>query len=124
MTTEIKKEKPKYEVAEVGEIEVGSCKIVTVKGRSIGVYYDGKGYHAIRNICPHEQAELCRGTFTGTTLPSKPHEYSYGMDGEILVCPWHGWEFNINDGKCLGDPKYRVKVYEVTVENKRIMVQM
>lgn len=120
----LKKEKPKYEVAEVGEIEVGSCKIVTVNGRSIGIYNDGKKYYAIRNVCPHEQAELCKGTFSGTTMPSKPHEYIYGMEGEVLLCPWHGWEFNINNGECIGDPKYKVKTYEVSVENNRVMVQI
>jgi 3-phenylpropionate/trans-cinnamate dioxygenase ferredoxin subunit len=115
----------KHDVAEVGEIEIGKCKIVSIGGRSIGIYYNGENYFAIRNVCPHEQAELCKGTFTGTTLPSKPHEYIYGRDGEILVCPWHGWEYDVNTGQSLVDPnRYRVKVYEVSVENNRIMVRI
>jgi nitrite reductase/ring-hydroxylating ferredoxin subunit len=114
----------KFDAAGVDEIEIGDCKILKIEGRSIGIYYDGKKYFAIRNVCPHEQAELCKGKITGTTLPSKPHEYIYGMEGEVLVCPWHGWEFNVNDGTCLGDPKYKVKTYEVSVENNRVMVQI
>ncbi|WCK55986.1 Rieske (2Fe-2S) protein [Aneurinibacillus sp. Ricciae_BoGa-3] len=115
----------KYEAAQVGEIENGTCKILNIEGRSIGVYYDGKEYFAIRNVCPHEQAELCKGTFSGTTLNSKPHEYIYGMDGEILICPWHGWEFDVKTGQSLVDPnRYRVKVYDVTVEDNRIFVQV
>lgn len=115
----------KYEAAEVGEIEVGNCKILNLNGRSIGIYFDGENYHAIRNVCPHEQAELCKGKFTGTTLTSKPHEYSYGMEGEILVCPWHGWEFDVKTGKSLADPdRYKVKVYEVSIENNKIMVNI
>ncbi|PZE20263.1 Rieske (2Fe-2S) protein [Paenibacillus xerothermodurans] len=115
----------KHEAAAVGEIEAGKCKIVTIDGRSIGIYYDGRDYFAIRNVCPHEQAELCKGTFSGTTLASQPHEYIYGMDGEILVCPWHGWEFDVKTGKSLVDPeRYRVKVYEVTVEDDRVWVHM
>jgi len=115
----------KYEVASVGEIEKGSCKILKIEGRSIGVYFDGENYHAIRNVCPHEQAELCKGKFTGTTLTSKPHEYIYGMEGEILVCPWHGWEFDVKTGLSLADPdRYRVKVYDVSVEDKKIMVHI
>jgi nitrite reductase/ring-hydroxylating ferredoxin subunit len=115
----------KFEAAKVGEIEVGSCKILTVEGRSVGIYYDGENYFAIRNVCPHEQAEICKGKVTGTTLTSKPHEYVYGMEGEILVCPWHGWEFDIKTGKSLVDPdRYRIKVYDVSVENNRIMVHV
>jgi nitrite reductase/ring-hydroxylating ferredoxin subunit len=115
----------KYEAAEVGEIETGKCKIITIDGRSVGIYYDGENYFAIRNVCPHEQAELCKGTFSGTTLTSKPHEYIFGMDGEILVCPWHGWEFDVKTGKSLVDPeRYRVKVYDVSLEKNRILVHM
>jgi nitrite reductase/ring-hydroxylating ferredoxin subunit len=115
----------KYDAAKVGEIEVGSCKILSIGGRSVGIYYDGENYFGIRNVCPHEQAELCKGKVTGTTLTSKPHEYIYGMEGEILVCPWHGWEFNIKTGKSLVDPdRYKAKVYDVSIENNRIMLHM
>ncbi|MDQ0218145.1 Rieske (2Fe-2S) protein [Peribacillus cavernae] len=115
----------KYDAAEVGEIETGKCKIFNINGRSIGVYYNGENYFAIRNVCPHQQAELCKGKISGTTLASKPHEYIYGKDGEILICPWHGWEFEIKTGQSLVDPdRYKVKVYDVSIENNRIMVYM
>jgi nitrite reductase/ring-hydroxylating ferredoxin subunit len=115
----------KFEAAEVGEIQNGKCKIVNLQGRSIGIYYNGEKYFAIRNVCPHQQAELCKGTFTGTTLSSKPHDYIYGMEGEILVCPWHGWEFDVKTGKALVDPdSYSVKVYDVSVDNNKIMIDI
>lgn len=115
----------KYDVAKVGDIDVGQCKILSIEGRSIGIYYDGESYFAIRNVCPHEQAELCKGTFTGTTLASKPHEYVYGREGEILVCPWHGWEFDVKTGESLVDPnRYRVKVYDVSIEDNRVFVHI
>lgn len=115
----------KYEAAEIGEIAVGDCKILNIKGKSIGIYYNGEEYHAIRNVCPHQQVELCKGTFTGTNIPSKPHEYIYGKEGEVLVCPWHAWEFDIHTGKSLAEPnKYKVKVYNVSVENNKVMVHI
>ena len=50
---------------------------------------------------------------------SHPDEYLYGREGEILRCPWHGWEFDITNGKSIFNPhKYRVKTYEVTVEQE------
>lgn len=115
----------KYDAVGVEELEAGACKIVTIAGKSIGVYYNGKEYYAIRNVCPHQQVELCKGKFTGTTLESKPHEYIYGREGEILTCPWHAWEFDVKTGKALVDPdRYRVKVYEVSVENNRVWVHV
>lgn len=115
----------KHPVAKVGDIELGTCKITKVSGRSIGIYFNGEEYFAIRNVCPHEQIEICKGRFTGTTLESKPHEYIYGRESEILVCPWHGWEFDVRTGKSLVDPeRYWVNVYEVSIEEDTIFVHM
>jgi 3-phenylpropionate/trans-cinnamate dioxygenase ferredoxin subunit len=51
------------------------------------------------------------------TLPSRPGEYVWARDGEILRCPWHGWEFDITTGRSIFNPhKTRVRAYEVTVE--------
>lgn len=57
------------------------------------------------------------GSVKGTTLPSAPGEYLYSREGEILRCPWHGWEFDLTSGKSLFDPqRCLVKTYEVAVE--------
>ncbi|MBW7456589.1 Rieske 2Fe-2S domain-containing protein, partial [Paenibacillus sepulcri] len=62
-------------------------------------------------------APLCAGKVTGMTLPSEPGQYLYGREGEILRCPWHGWEFDIQNGKSIFDPhKCLVKTYQVAVE--------
>ena len=50
-------------------------------------------------------------------MPCKPGEYVWARDGEILRCPWHGWEFDITTGRSVFNPHaVRVKMYEVTVE--------
>jgi len=50
-------------------------------------------------------------------MPSQPGEYIWGREGEILRCPWHGWEFDLITGRSIFNPhKMRVKTYEVTVE--------
>jgi len=52
-------------------------------------------------------------------LPTPPGEYRWGREGEILRCPWHGWEFDITSGRSIFNPhRTRVKTYEVTVEAK------
>jgi len=113
----------KYDVAGVNEIPVGEWKIVDIKGREIGVYNKSGTFYALRNVCPHQQAEICRGTVSGTNLPSEPHEYIFGMEDGVLSCPWHGWEFSIETGKSLFDPeRYKVKTYEVEVEDGRIFI--
>lgn len=104
-------------VARVDEIPVGGRKIVDVAGRSIGVFNVDGTYYAVRNLCPHQQAPLCEGRVTGTTLPSPPGEYRLGLAGRVLRCPWHAWEFDLATGRSLFDPqRCRVRSYEVSVE--------
>lgn len=44
-------------------------------------------------------------------------EYEYSRQGEILRCPWHGWEFDVRTGESWFDPaKVCVLRYQVTVE--------
>ena len=51
------------------------------------------------------------------TLPSAPGEYLWAREGEILRCPWHGWEFDLTTGCAICEPdRTRVRTYEVTVE--------
>jgi 3-phenylpropionate/trans-cinnamate dioxygenase ferredoxin subunit len=114
----------KHIIGPASELPVGSRKIVEIGGRTIGVFNVNGRYYALRNACPHQLAPLCKGHVTGTTLPSQPGEYKWDRDGEILRCPWHGWEFDITTGRSVFNPhKLRVKTYEVTVERGGQLVQ-
>src|SRR4028118_302562 len=107
----------KHVVGTVAEIAPGQRKIVEVNGLSIGVFNVGGTFHALRNRCAHQGAPLCRGSIKGTALPSAPGEYVWARDGEILRCPWHGWEFDLLTGRSVFNPhRMRVKAYDVTVE--------
>lgn len=106
-------------VGRVSEMPPGERKIVEVKGRSIGVFNVHGNYYALRNACPHQLAPLCLGAIKGMAMPSQPGEYIWAREGEILRCPWHGWEFDITTGRSIFNPhRMRVKSYEVTVEAK------
>ncbi len=106
-----------HRICPAADLPVGQRKIVDIGKRSIGVFNIKGTYHAISNVCPHQLAPLCLGRVSGTTLPSKPNEFNYGLEGQIIRCPWHGWEFDITTGKSVFNPhKVRVKSYEVTVE--------
>ena len=86
-------------------------------GRSIGVFNVHGAYFGLRNSCPHQAAPLCLGSVQGMLLPGKPGEYTWARDGEILRCPWHGWEFDITTGRSIFNPhRTRVRTYEVSVE--------
>ncbi len=107
----------KHVVARAAGIPPGGRLIVNLEGRSIGVFNLGGEFVAIRNSCPHQGGPLCEGVLTGLTLPGEPGEYRYERRGEIIRCPWHGWEFDLRDGRSWFDPVHtRVRSYEVCVE--------
>lgn len=108
----------KYVVASVDEIPPGDRKIVDVAGRSVGIFNVGGEFFALRNSCPHQGGELCRGQVSGFVSSSGPGDYRYDRPGEMLRCPWHGWEFDIRTGQSWFDPKrVRVRSYQVSVES-------
>ncbi|MDA0710202.1 MAG: Rieske 2Fe-2S domain-containing protein [bacterium] len=107
----------RHVVARVDEIPVGARKIVELEGRSIGVFHVKDSFYALRNRCPHQGGPLCEGQVSGFATAEVPGAYVYTRQGEILRCPWHGWEFDVKTGQSWFDPqKVRVKSYEVHVE--------
>jgi len=113
----------KFAVAKVSDIAPGNSKIVEVGGRSIGLYNIGGKFYALRNVCPHQGAPLCKGLTTGLVVAPAPGSFDFEREGEIVRCPWHQWEFDIKTGSMIVDPRMRTKSYEVTVETFDVNVE-
>jgi 3-phenylpropionate/trans-cinnamate dioxygenase ferredoxin subunit len=114
---------------DVGAVDAfldGQARRVEVEGRGLVVVRRGAGFYALRDICPHQGARLSDGRVMGTTLECPPGaEIVLGREGEILSCPWHGWEFDVCTGRSLfGPEKVRVRAYSVGVESGRVLVEL
>ena len=106
----------KHIIGTVDEIPPGERKLVTIEGREIGVFNVHGEFYALRNRCPHQGGALCKGRVSGFVTARVPGEYEYTRKGEILRCPWHGWEYDIKTGQSWVDPSsVRVRSYEVEV---------
>ena len=107
----------KHVVGSVAEIPSGHRKIVVLDGRSIGVFNVRGTFYALRNACPHQSGPLCQGRIIGLLRASDPNHLELSREGEIIRCPWHGWEFDITNGRSVFNPhRLRVRSYEVTIE--------
>jgi nitrite reductase/ring-hydroxylating ferredoxin subunit len=95
---------------------------VQIGRESIGVFNVNGTYIAVLNVCPHALGPICRGRVGGTTLPSPPGEWRWGRVGEILACPWHGWEFDLLTGKPLFGNLPNLRRYPVVVQDDTIFV--
>jgi 3-phenylpropionate/trans-cinnamate dioxygenase ferredoxin subunit len=107
----------KHVVAAVGDIPPGTRRLAQVNGRAIVVFNLGGEFFAPNNRCPHRGGSLCQGSQTGLVESDGPGNYRYSRPGEIIRCPWHGWEFDIRTGQSYCDPKrFRAKTYPANVE--------
>ena len=104
-------------IGRVAELPPGERTIVELEGRSIGVFNVKGAFYALRNACPHQSGPLCRGKIIGLLTASDQKHLELSREGEIIRCPWHGWEFDLTNGRSIFNPhRLRVRSYPVTVE--------
>ena len=88
------------------DIPAGTGKVIDANGKPIAVFNcDGK-FYAIDNTCKHRGGPLGEGTVTGTSV----------------MCPWHGWEYDVTTGACAMDESIKVQTYDVNVEGDDLIV--
>ena len=103
------------------EFTDGSRRILRIPGvGSVGVFNVGGSFFALKNACPHQGAPLCLGSLGGTGRAlwnesgGRPH-IEWIRDEEVIRCPWHGWEFDVQTGRAIANSDMRVKIYTVHV---------
>jgi nitrite reductase/ring-hydroxylating ferredoxin subunit len=107
----------RHVIAPVDELPPGTRKLLEIDGRPIAVFNIKGEYFGLMNRCPHQGAALCEGPLIGLAQAKTPGEIEYTKLGEIIRCPWHGWEFDIRTGQSYCDPRrFRVKAYPAHVE--------
>jgi nitrite reductase (NADH) small subunit len=107
------------------QLTPGKALLVEINKITIGIFLENGNVYAVRNQCPHKLAPICKGVVDGTMLPSDPCDFKFGMEGEVLKCPWHGWEFDLKTGESLfGISKRKVKTYPVEVKENVVYIKI
>lgn len=119
--------KPEHAFVDLGPLSdfpENEFRILDIGKFGLGVLRSSNGQvYAVANFCPHRGAPLCEGTHGGTLIPSDPGELRHGLEGAVVRCPWHGYEFSLEDGACLFTGlRMRAKVYPVEIRDGRIHV--
>ena len=97
------------DVGRDGSLGEGEYVVVDVDSDAVAVFAINGGYHAIRDLCTHDGAEIASGK----------------LDGCEIVCPRHGARFCLKTGKALTAPAYEdVPIYPVRIHEGRIQVGM
>ena len=107
----------RHVVAAAADFPPGTRRLITINDRDVVVFNVKGEYFGLYNKCPHNGGSLAQGVLTGLVQSTAPGDYSYTRQGEIIRCPWHGWEFDIRTGQSWCDPVHtKVKAYHVKVE--------
>jgi len=114
-------------VAGVEEIGEGERRVVENDGMEIGVFRVGDGYFAWESNCPHQGGPVCQGRIMNRVDEvigddRRSHGYRFVEEDVHIICPWHGFEFNIRTGRHPGDPDTRLRGFEVVVRDGGIYV--
>lgn len=95
-------------VARVGDLPAGSGRQVSVGTRWIGLFHVDGAYHAIDDLCLHRGGPLSEGR----------------MDGCIVTCPWHAWQYDVQTGTLVQDPRVGVTRHETRIVDGEIQVRL
>ena len=88
----------------------------------IALFNVGGALFVLANACPHHGGPLCHGRVTGTRVADGPYDQRWEREGRILVCPWHGWEFDLETGRAVFDESVRVRTYDARVEGEEVVL--
>lgn len=93
-------------VAKVADVPPGSSKVVVVLGHPVALFNVEGSFHAVSNVCLHRGGPIGEGT----------------LDGPIVTCPLHGWEYDVRTGRNVANPMARLRTYAVQVEGDDVLV--
>ncbi len=114
------------DIGALTDFVTGDPQRVELDGRALVVVRNGDDVYALRDICSHQGARLSNGRVTGITrATAADRQGTYERAGEFLMCPWHGWTYELSTGRAIVDPvRARVRSYPVSVRNGRVIVDL
>ena len=114
-------------VCKDNELSDGAVRIVQLGQLEVAVIRQGGKYYAYRNLCPHQGGPACEGLRMPQIVElidgdGVYHGKRYDEDDMHIVCPWHGWEFHLADGRHCGDARISLQKFDVIERDGEVYV--
>ncbi len=97
-------------LCKISDIKQGKAKSFIIDDLEIAIINLDSKFFALSNVCPHQHTRIVNNT-------------EAIIEGENIVCPMHGWTFEIKTGK----PVYgsgKLKCFEVEIRNDEIWIKL
>jgi nitrite reductase (NADH) small subunit len=93
---------------EADAVPSGTSAEVVAEGRIFAVYNVDGVFHVMDGICPHAGGPLGKGT----------------LCGNIVTCPWHGWQFDVSTGRHCLNQRLQQTRYEARIEGGKVVAEI
>ena len=94
--------------AKASDVAPGTIREVKVGALTVALANVGGTFYAISNTCLHRGGPLGQGT----------------LEGKVVTCPWHGWQFDVTTGKASMNPNAGLACYATEVRGDEVFVDL
>jgi nitrite reductase/ring-hydroxylating ferredoxin subunit len=95
-------------LGKVGDVPAGEGRVVDAGGKALALFNVDGTFYAVDNECAHRGGPLGEGD----------------LDGRVVICPWHGWRWDVTTGANANNPAVKMPCFPVTVEQEEIFVEL
>lgn len=98
----------KYRVASASDLVVGKGIEVVAGDRVMALFQTESGLHAIDGVCAHAGGPVGKGM----------------LNGSVVTCPWHGWQYDVTNGKHCLTPRICQQSFPTSIEGDDVFVEL
>ncbi len=93
-------------VAAVDDVPPGSGKVVHAGGRLLALFNVDGAFYALDNTCLHRGGPVGEGD----------------LEGVVVTCPWHGFQYDVTTGRNVFDPEVGLETFPVRVADGAVEI--
>ena len=97
-----------HKAGKVSDVQEGKSQVLEIAGQGIAIFNVRGKFYAIQNTCPHRGGPLSEGH----------------LEGNVVTCPWHAWQFDVTDGGCQTMPGTKQKTYPTKIEKDEVYIEV
>ncbi len=92
----------------IDEVPEGAIREFQIDGKTVAIACVSGKLYAIDNVCLHRGGPLGQGE----------------LSGSIVTCPWHGWQYDVTNGKLKINPAVALQCYPIEVRGQDVFVDV
>ena len=116
-------------VCKPDDLADGQVRIVRANDVEIGIIRHRGEWFAYRNLCPHQGGPACEGVRMAAVKEIVVEGgvslgHTYDEEEMHIVCPWHGYEFRLSDGRHARDSRVRLQKFPIVERDEGVYVSI